>query len=77
MDWVRDSYSRLVSGGQKIRCYTPADLSLLVAGTGLTLDRIIVGEESLEILSQLSDVLRNVLAWKPAARRDAAALGSW
>lgn len=31
---------------QFLRCYTPADLSLLLAGTGLTLTTITVGEQS-------------------------------
>ena len=37
---------------QTIRCYTPADLALLTAGTGLVLDRITVGGHTIEIAPQ-------------------------
>lgn len=45
---------------QLIRCYSPADLSLLLDGTGLTLQHITVGAETL-LLTPVAG-LRSLLA---------------
>ena len=34
---------------QSLRCYTPADLRLLLEGTGLAVDRIVVGADTVEL----------------------------
>ncbi|GAB3979324.1 class I SAM-dependent methyltransferase [Plantactinospora veratri] len=41
--WESGSPDQQIS--QYLRCYTPADLMLLLEGTGLRLDRLVVGEE--------------------------------
>lgn len=43
--WPADRPAERIS--QVLRCYTPADLSLLLAGTGLTLTGITVGDRTL------------------------------
>jgi SAM-dependent methyltransferase len=42
---------------QSIRCYTPADFQLLLAGTGLTLERVEVDGEALDFASD--DIVRS------------------
>ncbi|WP_243727315.1 methyltransferase domain-containing protein [Actinocrispum wychmicini] len=43
--WETTSPDRQIS--QVLRCYTPADLALLLTGTGLTLTKIVVGDRVL------------------------------
>lgn len=47
---------------QTLRCYTPADLALLLTGTGLTLTALVVGDQVLspvEPRPRFSDLLRD------------------
>ncbi|WP_433479580.1 methyltransferase domain-containing protein [Spirillospora sp. CA-142024] len=69
--WETSSPDQRIS--QVLRCYTPADLGLLLAGTGLALKRIVVGDRALPLSPHpgLGELLREqheylaVLAHEP------------
>lgn len=58
---------------QSLRCYTPADLVLLLGGSGLTLAEIVIGEQSSTVRSQpsLVGLLREEFEYLAILRRTA------
>ncbi|MEE6259023.1 class I SAM-dependent methyltransferase [Plantactinospora sonchi] len=58
---------------QRLRCYTPADLSLLLTGTGLVLDRITVGDRTSAPTASpgLPELLREQHEYLAVLRREA------
>ncbi|MBF6175688.1 class I SAM-dependent methyltransferase [Nocardia blacklockiae] len=67
--WEPDAPDRVIT--QALRCYTPADLVLLLTGTGLTLTEIVVGEQLTAVAPHpgLAGLLREEFEYLAILRR--------